>query len=311
MLRAAGKSISSFLVTLVGITAISFLLSYLSPGDPAEIWLTENGIAPSEELLQITRDQMGLNRPIPIQYITWLGDLLQGDMGVSIKSNRPVAQELLKALPNTLMLAVTSMLVTIAVAVPLGVACAKVQGRWLDRLIQLMNYMFVSLPVFFISLILMYQLSYKLKLLPVIGGGSLKGMILPVLALSLNLISIYIRQVRSVVLRELQNDYVIGLYARGVPGRVVFYVHILKNALTPIVTLTGISLGVLLGGTIIVESIFNWPGLGKLAVEAIEYRDYPVIQGYVVWMAFIYLLVNAVIEFIYLMLNPKLKRIGG
>lgn len=311
MLRVAGKSIGSFLVTLVGITAISFMLSYLSPGDPAEIWLTENGIAPSEELLQKTRDQMGLNRPIPIQYITWLGDLLQGDMGMSLKSNRPVAQELLKALPNTLILAVSSMLVTMAVAVPLGVICAKVQGRWLDRLIQLTNYMFVSLPVFFISLILMYQLSYKLKLLPVIGGGSLKGMILPVLALSLNLISIYIRQVRSVVLRELQNDYVIGLYARGVPGRVVFYVHILKNALTPIVTLTGISLGVLLGGTIIVESIFNWPGLGKLAVEAIEYRDYPVIQGYVVWMAFIYLLVNAVIEFIYLMLNPKLKRIGG
>lgn len=311
MLRIAGKSIGSFLVTLIGITAISFLLSYLSPGDPAEMWLTENGIAPSEELLQKTREQLGLNRPIPIQYMAWLGDMLQGDMGVSLKSNRPVAQELLKALPNTLMLAVTSMLVTIAIALPLGVACAKYQGRWFDRFIQLTNYIFVSLPVFFIALILMYQLSYKLKLLPVIGGGSLKGMILPALALSLNLISIYIRQVRSVVLREMENDYVAGLYARGVPGRVVFFVHILKNALTPIVTLTGISLGALLGGTIIVESIFNWPGLGKLAVEAIEYRDYPVIQGYVVWMASIYLLVNALIEMLYLLLNPKLKRIGG
>lgn len=311
MIRAAGKSMGSFLVTLIGITALSFALSYLSPGDPAEMWLTENGIAPSEELLQKTREQLGLNRPIPVQYIAWLGDLLQGDMGVSIRSNRPVAQELIKALPHTLLLAVSSMLVTMAVAVPLGVACAKYQGSWFDRLIQLTNYIFVSLPVFFISLILMYQLSYKLKLLPVIGAGSLKGLILPVLALSLNLISVYIRQIRSVVLRELQHDYVAGLYARGVPGRVVFFVHILKNTLTPIVTLTGISLGVLLGGTIIVESIFNWPGLGKLAVEAIEYRDYPVIQGYVVWMAFIYLLVNAIIEFLYLLLNPKLKRIGG
>ncbi|WP_220094400.1 ABC transporter permease [Paenibacillus sp. YN15] len=309
MLRAAGKTLSVLLITLLGITVLSFGLSYLSPSDPAEILLTENGIAPSQELLQKTREELGLNSPVYIQYWSWLTDLLQGDMGSSIKSNRPVGLELMKSLPNTLMLAVSSMLATIAVSVPLGVVCAKYQGSWFDRTIQLANYIFISLPVFFISLILMYVLALKLNLLPVISSGSGKGIIMPALALSLNLIAVYVRQIRAIVLREMQHDYVLGLYARGVPGHTVFFVHIVRNTLTPIVTLTGISLGTLLGGTIIVESIFNWPGVGKLAVEAIQYRDYPVIQGYVVWMAFIYFLINALIELIYLFLNPKLRKV--
>lgn len=309
MLRAAGKTLSVLCITLLGITLLSFALSYLSPSDPAEIMLTENGIAPSQELLDKTREELGLNRPVYIQYGAWLVDLLQGDMGTSIKSNRLVGHELMKSLPNTLLLAVFSMLLTIVVSVPVGVSCARYQGSWFDRFIQFTSYIFISLPVFFVSLILMYVLSLRLNLLPVISSGSWKGIIMPALALSLNLISVYVRQIRAIVLREMQHDYVLGLYARGVPGRTVFFVHIVRNALTPIVTLTGISLGTLLGGTIIVESIFNWPGVGKLAVEAIQYRDYPVIQGYVVWMAFIYFLINAVIELIYVFLNPKLRNV--
>lgn len=309
MLRAAGKTVIVLFITLLGITILSFALSYLSPSDPAEILLTENGIAPSQEMLQKAREELGLNRPVYIQYWSWLTDLLQGDMGTSIKSNRLVGHELLKTIPNTLLLSVLSMLVTIVVAIPIGVVCAKYQNSWLDRSIQYINYVFISLPVFFVSLILIYVLSLKLNLLPVISSGSWKGIIMPTLALSMNLISVYIRQVRAIVLREMKKDYVLGLYARGVPGHGVFFLHIVRNVLTPIITLSGISLGTLLGGTIIVESIFNWPGVGKLAVEAIEYRDYPVIQGYVVWMALIYFLINAAIELIYLLLNPKLRKV--
>lgn len=310
MLRSAVKSAVLFFITLVGITVLSFALSYLSPSDPAEILLTEDGIAPSEELLEKTREELGLNRPVYVQYITWITDLFRGDMGTSIKSRRPVSGELFKALPYTLALALSSMLVTILVAVPLGIACARYQNSWFDKGVQLFTYVFLSFPVFFTSLFLLYLLSLKLKLLPVIGGGGVKGLIMPTLVLSFNMIVVYVRQIRTVVLREMKNDYVTGLCARGVAQSNIFWSHILKNSLTPIVTLTGISLGVLLGGTIIVESIFNWPGIGKLAVEAIEHRDYPIIQGYVVWMALIYFIVNSVLELLYVRLNPKMAKAG-
>ncbi|AOT72481.1 ABC transporter permease [Geosporobacter ferrireducens] len=306
MIQSFVKSVVLFLITLVGITMLSFALAYLSPSDPAEILLTENGIAPSEALLEKTREELGLNRPIYVQYATWLVNFFKGDMGISIKSNRPVSYELFKALPYTLMLTIASMLLTILIAIPLGIACAKYQNSRFDRVVQMTAYVLLSFPIFFTSLILMYILSLKLKMLPAISGGSMKGLIMPSLALSFNMIVVYVRQIRAVVLREMKNDYVVGLWARGVTERNIFWVHILKNALTPIVTLTGMSLGVLLGGTIIVESIFNWPGIGKLAVEAIKHRDYPIIQGYVAWMAFIYFLVNSSIELLYTRLNPKM-----
>ncbi|KPU44420.1 glutathione transport system permease protein GsiC [Oxobacter pfennigii] len=306
MIQSAVKSAVLFLLTFIGITILSFTLSYLSPSDPAEIMLTENGIAPSLEMLEKTREELGLNRPVYVQYISWLANFFKGDMGKSIKSSRPVSQELFKALPYTLMLALSSMAVTILVAVPLGIACARYQNSWFDRIIQLITYVFLSFPIFFTSLILMYLLSLKLRLLPVIAGGSMKGIIMPTLVLAFNMIVVYVRQIRTIVLREMKNDYVAGLWARGVTQNNIFWKHILKNSLTPIVTLTGISLGVLLGGTIIVESIFSWPGIGKLAVEAISHRDYPIIQGYIVWMALIYFLVNSFMEVIYTRLNPKM-----
>jgi peptide/nickel transport system permease protein len=273
--------------------------------------LTNDGVAPTEELLQKKREQLGLNRPVYEQYLSWIANLLKGDMGVSIKSNREVSNDISEALPYTVLLAVSSMALNLIISVPVGIFCARHQNSVMDKFIQMISYVFISLPIFFISLVTIYIFSLKLRLLPVISTGSIKGLIMPTVALSLNMTAVYIKQIRAVVLREMNKDYVTGLYSRGISRKSVFQKHIFRNSLTYIITLIGMSFGVLLGGTIIVESIFSWPGVGKLAVEAIGHRDYPLIQGYMIWMAVIYFAVNTGVEILYKLLNPKTRRYGG
>ncbi len=308
MARFLGKKMLFFMITIVGITFLAFSLSYLSPGDPAQTMLARQGIAPSAELLEKTREELGLNRPMLAQYGAWLVGIIQGDMGTSIKSKRPVSEDLATALPNTLWLAGISMGLTFLLSTPLGIICAKRKGSIFDRAVQLLTYIFASLPGFFISLLLMYVFSVRLNLLPVIGSSGPKGIIMPVMVLSLTLTAWHTRQVRGIVLCELQNQYVIGARSRGVSEMEILLRHILKNSLIPIITLGGITFGALLGGSIIVETIFTWPGIGKLAIDAIGYRDYPMIQGYIVWMALIFLAVNALIELSYGWLDPRVRK---
>lgn len=293
---------------IVGITFLSFILSYLSPGDPAQIMLNNQGVKASEEALEKARHEMGLDEPVVVQYGRWLTDLCRGDMGTSYKSNRPVFRELTEKLPGTLVLTVTALAVTMILAIPIGTLCAWHADGWLDRLVRAVTYLFASLPSFFLALLLMYFLSLKLKLFPVIGEMSFKGLVMPVLCLSLTLAAWYIRQVRAIILKEMSEPYVEGLKARGVQEGRILFGHVLRNCRVSMVTLIGISFGTMLGGTTIVESIFSWPGVGKLAVDAITTRDYPVIQGYVVWMAVIYLLINYVVEMLYPLLDPRTGR---
>ncbi len=311
MITSLLRSIFMFFVTLIGVTALSFALSHLAPSDPAEIMLTNDGVAPTEEMLQKKREQLGLNRPIYEQYLSWMGNLLKGDMGVSIKSNREVSRDISEALPYTVLLAVSSMTLNLIISVPVGIFCARHQNSLIDKFIQMISYSFISLPIFFISLVTIYIFSLKLRILPVISKGSIIGLIMPTVALSFNMTAVYIKQIRALVLREMSKDYVTGLYSRGISRKSVFRNHIFRNSLTYVITLIGMSFGVLLGGTIIVESIFNWPGVGKLAVEAIGHRDYPLIQGYMIWMAVIYFAVNTCVEILYKLLNPKTRRYGG
>lgn len=311
MVASALKSIFLFFVTLIGITALSFALSHLAPSDPAEIMLTNDGMAPTEELLQKKREQLGLNKPVYEQYLSWIANILRGDMGVSIKSNRDVSHDISEALPYTILLALSSMALNLIISVPVGIFCARHQNSIIDRFIQVISYGFISLPIFFISLVLIYIFSLKLKLFPVIPKGSITGLIMPTVALSFNMTPIYIKQIRALVIREMSKDYVTGLYSRGISRKSVFQNHIFRNSLTYVITLIGMSFGVLLGGTIIVESIFNWPGVGKLAIEAIGHRDYPLIQGYMIWMAAIYFAVNTCVEILYKLLNPKTREYGG
>lgn len=296
------------ILIFLGITFLSFCLTYLAPSDPAEIQLNKTGVAPTEELLEKTREEMGLNRPFPVQYADWLKGILSGDMGTSLRNGKPVLDELRKALPVTLILTFFSMLVVTVLSVPLGIVCARFQDSFLDRTVRFITYLLASLPSFFLALLFLYLFSVKLRWFPVIASknGS-KGYIMPVLVLALSLSSWYIRQVRVVVLDELAKGYVAGERARGVPEWQILFRHVLKNCMLPLLTLLGISFAGMLGGTTIVENIFSLQGLGKMAMDAISARDYPVIQAYVVWLALIFLAINFLIDLSYGWIDPRVR----
>lgn len=308
MLQSVLKKIGSFLIILLGITFLSFLLSYLSPSDPVEIMMKKKGNMVSEEVIEQKREELGLNQPLVVQYVNWLKGIVKGDFGTSYKSNKPVLQEIQKCLPYTIKLTLLSMFLTIVISTPLGVLCARYKDGWLDNLLRFVTYLFSSLPSFFLALVLMYCFALKLKWFPVIAKGSTGGIVMPALVLSLTLAAWYIRQVRAIVLGELEKEYIDGLLAKGVSETKIMFGHVLRNCLMPLVTLVGISFGTMLGGSTIVESIFTWPGVGKMAVDSITSRDYPVIQGYVVWMALIFLFINALVEISYSLLDPRLRK---
>lgn len=311
MLQSVLKKLGSFLIILLGITFLSFLLSYLSPSDPVEIMMKKKGNMVSEEVIERKREELGLNQPLVVQYVNWLKGIVKGDFGTSYKSNKPVLQEIQKCLPYTIKLTLLSMFLTIVISTPLGVLCARYKDGWLDNILRFVTYLFSSLPSFFLALVLMYCFALKLKWFPVIAKGSTGGIVMPALVLSLTLAAWYIRQVRAIVLGELEKEYIDGLLARGVSETKIMFGHVLRNCLMPLVTLVGISFGTMLGGSTIVESIFTWPGVGKMAVDSITSRDYPVIQGYVVWMALIFLFINALVEISYSLLDPRLRKGKG
>ena len=308
MLKFLLKKAGTLALVFLGITFLSFCLTYLAPSDAAQIQLNKTGVAPTEELLEQTREEMGLNRPLLVRYGDWLIHVLRGDMGTSLRNESPVAEELLDGLPYTAALTAVSMAAVLLISVPVGILCAWKKDGFLDGAVRLVTYLFASLPSFFLALVILYLFSVRLGWLPVIGSGGPAGIVMPALVLSLSMSAWYIRQVRGIVLGELSKGYVTGARARGVPERQILFSHVLKNSMAPIMTLAGISLAGLFGGSAIVENIFSWPGLGKLAMEAISARDYPVIQGYVVWLAAIFLFVNFLVELSYGLMDPRIRK---
>ena len=308
MWNTVPRKIVTFFMIIIGVTFLSFLLSYLSPSDPATVLLSQHGITPSQELLEKTREEMGLDKPFLVQYARWLSDLTQFKMGTSYKTGKEVSQAFVETLPNTIALTLVSLLITIVVSVPLGILCAKYRDGFLDNFVRVITYLFASLPSFFISLLMLYVFCIRLEWFTVIAEENLKGILMPACVLGLTLSAWYTRQVRGIALEQMNADYVMGLRSRGIPERVILGKHILKNCLLPIITLIGISFGNLLGGAAIVETIFSWNGVGKLAVEAVSFRDYPVIQGYAVWMAVIFLVINSIVELLYQILDPRIRR---
>lgn len=291
---------------LLGITFLTFTLTYLSPGDPAELMLTSTGVTPTLQLVEQVREGMGLNKPFLTRYGEWLAGVIQGDFGVSYKYGRPVAEVILERLPATLKLAGTSLVLMMTVALPLGIISALYRNKAIDYLIRILSFVGISMPSFWLGLILMYLFSVKLKILPIMGVSDRTSILLPTVTLGMAMASKYTRQLRVAILEEIGQDYVIGAKARGLRERSILFKHILQKSLIPIVTLLGLSVGSLLGGAAIVETIFVWPGVGQMAVEAIFSRDYPLIQGYVVWMAVIYVLVNMVVDISYHRLDPRI-----
>ncbi|NMA68334.1 MAG: ABC transporter permease [Desulfitobacterium sp.] len=307
MIGYIGKRLLHLIPILLGITLLTFGLMYLSPSDPAERLLISQGMVPDPEVLAKMRNEMGLDKPFIVQYGVWMKDILTGNMGISYMTGRPVFTELLTHLPYTVALAGSSILLTIFLAIPLGILAAVKQNKWIDYLIRLATFIGTSIPGFFLSLLLIYVFALQLKLLPVIEEQGFKSIILPTITLAIPMTSKYIRQVRAAILDELGKDYVKGARTRGVRERVILFAHVLRNALLTIITLLGISLGSLLGGTAIVETIFMWPGLGKMAIDAIGQRDYVLLQGYVIWMALIFVTVNLLTDLCYRLLDPRVK----
>jgi peptide/nickel transport system permease protein len=295
-------------MVLFGISFLTFGLTYLSPGDPAEIMLTECGNLPTPELLAKTRAELGLDQPFLVQYTTWLKGVLTGDMGMSYSMKVPVVEKLISCFFPTLSMSLLALFLMILISIPFGILSAVYQDTWMDYIVRGLSFFGVSVPSFWIGLVFLSFFGVKLRWVNVAGGTTdLKAMILPSLTLAIAMASKYTRQVRTAFLEELRQDYVTGARMRGIKERDILWKHVLPNAMLPLVTLLGLSLGSLLGGTAVVEIIYNWPGMGSMAVKAISCRDYPLVQGYVLWIALLYMGINLIVDLSYHYLDPRLR----
>ena len=298
---------AQFIPVFFGITILSFTLIHLAPSDPVSVRLSLGGIAVDPVTAAQMRTEMGLDRPLPIQYGDWLMRFLHGDMGISYRSDRPVAAMLLQALPYTLAIAASAMLLTLLISLPLGIAIAAYRNSALDCIVRFLTFIGNAVPSFIVGILLMFLFSYQLGWIPVLAGNSPVGMVLPTAALALIMSARYIRQIRAATLDELAKDYIIGLRARGITERRILFGNVLKNIMGIVITLTAISVGSLLGGVVIIETLFSRPGVGSLLMTAINSRDYPVIQAAVVWMVLAYFVVNLLADLSYRRFNPRVR----
>lgn len=309
MRRSIVRRVLQFIPVLLGITFLAFLLIYLSPSDPVSVRMSAGGISVSPEIMESMRRSMGLDRPLLIQYGDWLWNILHGNMGKSYITDADVLDQILKALPYTLKMAGASLLLTLCISIPVGILTAAMQNSKFDYVVRVMAFVGNALPNFIIALCLMFIFSYRLGWIPVLATTKPIGLIFPALTLALVMSSRYIRQIRAAMLDELGKGYVVGLRSRGLSETTILYKNVLKNIMVTVITLTGISLGSLLGGTVIVETVFTWPGLGSLIMEGISQRDYPVVQAVIVWMASAFMVVNLLTDISYTVFNPKIKDI--
>lgn len=309
MRRSIVRRVLQFIPVLLGITFLAFLLIYLSPSDPVSVRMSAGGISVSPEIMESMRRSMGLDRPLLVQYGDWLWNILHGNMGKSYITDADVLDQILKALPYTLKMAGASLLLTLCISIPVGILTAAMQNSKFDYVVRVMAFVGNALPNFIIALCLMFIFSYRLGWIPVLATTKPIGLVLPALTLALVMSSRYIRQIRAAMLDELSKWYVVGLRSRGLSETTILYKNALKNIMVTVITLTGISLGSLLGGTVIVETVFTWPGLGSLIMEGISQRDYPVVQAVIVWMASAFMVVNLLTDISYTVFNPKIKDI--
>ena len=289
---------------LWGVATLVFLLLHFIPGDPIDLMLGDSALGADRETL---RDQLGLNDPLIIQYIRYFGDLLQGDWGTSLFSKKPVFEEIMERVPATMELMFGAMVVTIGVAMPLGLIAAVNKGSWIDQGSMIFSLLGVSIPNFWLGPMLILVFSIYLDLLPVNERGGLEHLILPSLTLGTSLASILARITRSSVVETLQAEYIRTARSKGISELRILFRHALRNALIPIITVIGLQVGVLLSGAIITEAIFDWPGLGNLLISAINSRNYPLVQGCVLFIAGSYVIVNLVIDLLYAYLDPRIR----
>ncbi|MEK4254642.1 ABC transporter permease [Ureibacillus sp. FSL K6-2830] len=334
MLKIIVKRLGLLVFVIFGVTLVTFFMSRVIPGDPASMIAGQRA---SEETLQSIRKQLGLDQPVWIQYFNYIGDLLKGDLGTSIRTQRPVLNDLLQFFPATLELAIAAFFIAILIGIPLGVLAALKKNTFWDHVSRVFSISGVSIPVFFSGLVAILIFYGMLGWLPSNGRigtdvnppthitgfyiidsiltldtialkSSIKHLLLPAIVLSFAQLAVITRQVRASMLEVMKQEYIRTAIANGIQGRLLIVSYALRNALIPTVTVIGVAFGSLLGGAIVTETIFGWPGMGKFVVESIQYLDFPAIMGFTIFIGVGYVLINLTVDIIYLILNPQLKR---
>lgn len=290
---------------LVGISVLSFLMLHLVPGDPVQIFAGDKPLTP--ERAAELRHQYGLDRPLVVQYLDYASHAVRGDLGVALRSQRPVMDSILEVLPATAELTLAALGMATVLGVSVGILAAVAHGSWLDTAVMAVAMLGISTPVFYSSLLLILLFSFTLAWLPATGQGGPERLIMPALALGLSSAAVMARLVRSSMLEVLRQEYITTARAKGLAPQLVVVRHALKNALIPAVTMLGLQLGALLGGAVVAETIFSRPGIGRLAVDAILNRDFPLVQGTVLFAAAVYVLVNLVVDVSYAVIDPRIR----
>ena len=293
---------------ILGVSVITFSMIHLVPGDPAEVIATERyGEEITAETIEHVRRELGLDQPVYVQYARWLINVLQGDLGYSFRTDRPVLDEILTRLPATIQLALAGMLVALIIAIPVGIVSATRQYSAVDNISMFGALLGVSMPNFWLGLLLIMFFSVHLGWLPVFGRGGIEHLILPAITLGTGMAAITTRLIRSSMLEVLGQDYIRTARAKGLKEKVVVYKHALKNAMIPVVTIVGLQFAFLMEGAVIVEVIFAWPGIGRLLVDSIFARDFMLIQGCILFIAAMFVLVNLLVDVSYAYLDPKIR----
>ena len=308
MARQIRDRLISLVIILLGLSIMTYGLTYLLPSDPVDILIDTMGLTHDPETVAALEKEYGLDQPFWVQYTTWLKGIFHGDFGYSIKYQEPVATALGRKLPNTIKLACSAFVMMVLISFPLGILSAVYRNKTADYIIRALSFVGVSMPTFWFGMILIYLLGVRLKILPVAGFSSWKSIIMPTLTLGITNSAYYIRRIRAVMVEQLGEGYISGLKSRGVSRKRIIFRHVLPNSLLAVITMLGMSFGGMLGGTMIVETIFSWNGIGSAAMAAISARDYKLIQGYVLWMGFIYVMVNLVVDISYQFIDPRIRR---
>ena len=311
MARAILRRLLHMAVVLLAMTGGTFLLMRLSPVDPVALHFVVMGTPADPALAAQIRAELGLDDPLAVQYVKWLGGLFTGDMGYSIAFGSPVAVLMKEALPRTLELAALASLMALVVTLPLGILAYRRHGARVDEAIRIVSFLGISLPTFWVGLLLILIFSVKLRLIPVVATDDLRGMILPSTALALWLAGLYIRRIRSALLEEAGKNYVLGARTLGLSERTVLWKYIMPNALMTLLPMLGITMGNIMGGSAVIETIFGWRGMGQLMTTAILARDYQLMQAYVLWGAGVFVAANFVADVLTLWLDPRRLQAKG
>ena len=303
------KRILSSIPLLLIISFVCFVFINLIPSDPAEVALRVRQVPIiTEDAIAEVRAQLGLDKPYLVRYFTWVLDCLHGNFGISyVNPSRTVSGELLRCMPATLQLAGASLIMVILLSLPIGFLCAVYKDGWFDRLMRGLVFMTTAMPPYWVGLLLMWLISIKLDLLPTSGNGTIRHLILPAFTVSLSYISTYIRLIRNNMLENMKQDYVKFARAKGVSRRNVLFHHALKNALVPVVTVFGLNIGHMFAFTTVTETIFAWPGVGKLLIDSILRNDRPIIVAYLILVSAMFVVINFVVDIIYMLVDPRIE----